>query len=755
MATVQDSGDNPALRARILGEADSPADPRGDTRPDPSGEPEAAAPVAAEPDARAEEGAPPAAAAVPTSAEVDAVASPAEAGAEASTATPEPAAKPEEAAAPERDADPGGAETEAEASEGAPREAAGPGSPEGGLAPGEIAGPKDGGEISGDGASPAEAAAGDGGAPRDSAEESPTAPSPGEPPSPTPSDAKSEEPPRATVTPLLGWRARLQTRTGFAVTALVAGTAAIVIPLALTSRPTPPAPAGPASGAPSGGAPLDAGAAPQMLVVREGGLTDAAPVETKPARPPVWRIAHLAHDPAVEIIDGTVGRRPILAALTLSGMSRTQAYRVVKAFEKTKRLERCGPKDTYRFARERASGRLVAFELATSPSEVWQARDWDADPPLDDPRGGRPPPGSSADPAGRAVDASDGADAHPAPPSPRLGGDELVARKLDLLVEHERLAVALVVEGELRESLVRAGLRDAIVQLLGDALEGHMDLSEIRPGVRLRMIVTAERVEGEFTRYSKLDAVEYLPPPGEAAPSRSGEQELARPSSRPLRVYHFGRKSNGSSKRTTYYDRKGQQPFRGAWRSPLAVPRISSRFNPQRLHPVLHVVMPHTGVDFAATTGTPVYATAAGVVSAAGDGGACGNMVQVQHGNGLTSSYCHLSRFAAGLHAGQRVEGRQLVGYVGQTGRATGPHLHFAVRRGDGFIDPLSLNLDGVRVLPRGAREEFLVVRAELDALLDGLPLHGGPAGTPDGGADADDPEEEQEGARSAPESAD
>jgi murein DD-endopeptidase MepM/ murein hydrolase activator NlpD len=163
---------------------------------------------------------------------------------------------------------------------------------------------------------------------------------------------------------------------------------------------------------------------------------------------------------------------------------------------------------------------------------------------------------------------------------------------------------------------------------------------------------------------------------------------------------------------------------------PLA--RISSRFNPRRVHPTLHIVMPHNGVDFAAPPGTPVYSAQAGSVVSAGDGGPCGNMVQVKHANGLVTAYCHLQRFAPGLHSGQRLEVRQLVGYVGQTGRATGPHLHFAVKRGEVYVDPLALKLDGVRVLPVEQRDEFAKTRVELDGVLDGVPL---PASTIDAGS--------------------
>jgi hypothetical protein len=85
--------------------------------------------------------------------------------------------------------------------------------------------------------------------------------------------------------------------------------------------------------------------------------------------------------------------------------------------------------------------------------------------------------------------------------------------------------------------------------------------------------------------------------------------------------------------------------------------------------------------------------------------------------------YCHLSRFAAGLRVGQHVETRQLIAYVGQTGRVTGPHLHFGMKRGGVFFDPMTLRLDGVRVVPRARRDEFDRRRADLDAELDSIPL--------------------------------
>jgi murein DD-endopeptidase MepM/ murein hydrolase activator NlpD len=215
-----------------------------------------------------------------------------------------------------------------------------------------------------------------------------------------------------------------------------------------------------------------------------------------------------------------------------------------------------------------------------------------------------------------------------------------------------------------------------------------------------------------------LDAVEYFSATGSATP---------------VRVYAFGDPDDQSesTKHRAFYDAKGRQPMHGGWRSPVPLARIASRFNPHRMHPVLHVVMPHNGVDFAAPLGAPVYATAAGTVTSVGSDGPCGNKVEISHPAGITSVYCHLSRFAAGLHVGAHVEQRQLIAYVGQTGRVTGPHLHFGIRRNGVFVDPMTLRHDGVRVFPRGRRDEFERRRAELDGELDEIPL------PPPGGAPA------------------
>ncbi len=410
----------------------------------------------------------------------------------------------------------------------------------------------------------------------------------------------------------------------------------------------------------------------------DGAAGDAsadAAVDTADARPSLWRVAQFADDAAVSLVDVPIDRRPLLAALSGAHVSRTEATRIAKSLAEVRDVDHFGPKDAIVVALDNATKRVVAFELSESPSDVWQARE-----------------AAQSD-----------------------GSLQLEAKKLRLEVERVRVGKAVVVGPDLRASFVDAGLApiDDVLAMLDDALEGHAELSDIRPGARLRVIATQERVDGAFVRWASLDAVEYFP---------------AAPNAPSVRVYLFDPDDEGDDpaahkKHRGWYDAKGRQPVHGGWRSPVPLARIASRFNPHRMHPVLHVVMPHNGVDFAAPVGAPVYATAAGVVTSAGNAGPCGNKIEISHPGNVTSIYCHLSRFAAGLHVGQHVEQRQLIAYVGQTGRVTGPHLHFGIRKGGIFVDPMTFRLDGVRVIPRASRDEFDRRRAQLDSDLDGIPL--------------------------------
>jgi murein DD-endopeptidase MepM/ murein hydrolase activator NlpD len=122
--------------------------------------------------------------------------------------------------------------------------------------------------------------------------------------------------------------------------------------------------------------------------------------------------------------------------------------------------------------------------------------------------------------------------------------------------------------------------------------------------------------------------------------------------------------------------------------APLRHARITSSYSSARRHPILKITRPHRGIDYAASIGTPVMSVADGVVVQRSWTGGNGNLVQIRHANGYVSSYAHLSRYADGLRVGDRVEQKQVIGFVGQTGLATGPHVCFRIQKNGKYVDP-------------------------------------------------------------------
>ena len=126
-----------------------------------------------------------------------------------------------------------------------------------------------------------------------------------------------------------------------------------------------------------------------------------------------------------------------------------------------------------------------------------------------------------------------------------------------------------------------------------------------------------------------------------------------------------------------YYSPEGESMRKAFLRNPLDVFRISSNFNPRRRHPILNTIRAHKGTDYAAPTGTPIRATSDGRITRASRYGSFGNLVSIKHSGGFETKYAHLSRFASGISRGDRVRQGEVIGYVGATGGATGPHLHY------------------------------------------------------------------------------
>jgi murein DD-endopeptidase MepM/ murein hydrolase activator NlpD len=148
-------------------------------------------------------------------------------------------------------------------------------------------------------------------------------------------------------------------------------------------------------------------------------------------------------------------------------------------------------------------------------------------------------------------------------------------------------------------------------------------------------------------------------------------------SGKSLTAFRYG---GGEGRGALYYDAEGNSLRRAFLRAPVEFRRISSRFASARFHPVLGLIRRHEGTDYAAAPGTPVMAAGDGIVVRAGRAGGYGNLIEVRHLNGITTRYGHLRGFARGIRGGVRVAQGQTIGYVGSTGLATGPHLHYEFR---------------------------------------------------------------------------
>lgn len=179
-----------------------------------------------------------------------------------------------------------------------------------------------------------------------------------------------------------------------------------------------------------------------------------------------------------------------------------------------------------------------------------------------------------------------------------------------------------------------------------------------------------------------------------------------------------------------YFDPFGRSLDDRAWTGPLPSLRVTSAYGARRMHPILRRVLPHAGVDYGASTGAPVRATADGVIASAGRRGGYGNLVEIQHPNGYTTRYAHLSGFAGGVRRARYVRQGEVIGYVGMTGLATGPHLHYEVRRGGRPVDPVRLAAVGGVSAELVMDPHWSAERRRLARLLARAPaIHGRPAG--------------------------
>ncbi len=242
-----------------------------------------------------------------------------------------------------------------------------------------------------------------------------------------------------------------------------------------------------------------------------------------------------------------------------------------------------------------------------------------------------------------------------------------------------------------------AGISDATANQLADIFSGDIDFHhDLRKGDKFSVIYEMNYSNGTPVNSGKILAAEFI---------NQGHQYRA--------LYYEMTPNHGN-----YYSPDGKSMRKAFLRSPLEFSRISSGFKLSRFHPILKKWRSHKGVDYAAPIGTKVKVTADGIVSFAGKQNGYGNVVMVNHQGHYSTVYGHLSRFASGLHRGQRVAQGDIIAYVGQSGMATGPHLHYEFKINGQQRDPLRVALPDARPINSIQRAQFQAATSNLNARL-------------------------------------
>jgi murein DD-endopeptidase MepM/ murein hydrolase activator NlpD len=297
--------------------------------------------------------------------------------------------------------------------------------------------------------------------------------------------------------------------------------------------------------------------------------------------------------------------------------------------------------------------------------------------------------------------------------------------RVEIPIEKRRLAKGTYIAGSLGHSLTALGLGPSMAGIVTEAFDAKLSFTkDTRTGDSVKLILDEEYVDGAFLRYGVVHAIEY-------ASERAGK----------LQAFWFEPDRNSGE----FYDTTGRALHGGWLRTPVRYDHISSPFDLKRRHPILKRIMPHLGIDYSAGTGTTVWAAADGVVTFAGPRGANGNLVSLKHANGYESHYAHLWKIGGGIKPGVKVKQRQVLGFVGSTGRSTGPHLHFAVKRNGHFLDPAGLLNGPGEPLTPALQPRFRAAAQHLRAELERIALAPAPSTEGDPTAKSDDTADDED----------
>jgi murein DD-endopeptidase MepM/ murein hydrolase activator NlpD len=271
--------------------------------------------------------------------------------------------------------------------------------------------------------------------------------------------------------------------------------------------------------------------------------------------------------------------------------------------------------------------------------------------------------------------------------------DGFAAKMIDNPVQIRVRTASATIDSSLFQAAEAADISDAVATKLANVFAWDIDfVLDIREGDHFTAVYQQIYQDGKYLRDGELLAAEFV---------NSGKV---------YRAVRFVTESGGAS----YYTPEGLPMRKAFLRAPVEFTRVSSVFNAHRLHPILNLIRGHMGTDYAAPTGTPVHAAGDARVSFAGWRGGYGNALVLAHSNSVSTLYGHMSRFARNIHVGTHVQQGEIIGYVGMTGLATGPHLHYEYLVNGVHKDPQNVKLPGAEPLRADALQKFRDLTAPL-----------------------------------------
>ncbi|MEZ4955776.1 MAG: peptidoglycan DD-metalloendopeptidase family protein [Saprospiraceae bacterium] len=263
--------------------------------------------------------------------------------------------------------------------------------------------------------------------------------------------------------------------------------------------------------------------------------------------------------------------------------------------------------------------------------------------------------------------------------------------KVEKPIEIRSKEVVGEISSSLWVTLTKQGISYEAAAKMEDALQWSVDFSHTQKGDQFKMIYDQKYIDDEEVGVGQVHAAFY---------SREGKESYA--------IWYEDDEHKG------FYDMEGRPITSNFLKSPVKYTRISSRFNKARFHPILKRVRPHLGTDYAAPYGTPIYAVGNGVITEAGFTKGNGRYIKIKHDNVYQTQYLHMQKFASGMKRGTQVAQGEVIGYVGSTGLATGPHVCFRFWKNGVQVNHLSENLPAPNPLPESVLPSFFAVRDEM-----------------------------------------